>query len=118
MAGSSSRPIRAYKPGRRPRSFSGADETNVTGALPSASRVILDVELDLLAFLKGIELTRGKRGMVKEDLAAIFGTDEAEPTIPDEADDWTACHDVSLLCGHCLSVPAQELLAVQRSYYL
>jgi len=59
------------------------NETNVPGALPTPTGIILDVELDLLPLLEGVELPGREGGVVKEDLAAVVGTNEAESTVSD-----------------------------------
>jgi len=83
-------------------SFSGyvlaADDTNVACALTAASRIVLNVELDLLPLLERVELARAEGRVVEEDLTAVIGTNEAEPAIADQANDWTRGHGVSLLC--------------------
>jgi hypothetical protein len=74
------------------------DNANVSRALPATSWIVLDVELDLLSFLERVELTRTEGGVVEEDLAAILRADEAEPTVSNQTNYWTCCHDVVLLC--------------------
>jgi hypothetical protein len=75
------------------------DEADVAGALATTSRIILDVELDLLTFLQRVELAGREGGVVKEDLAAVLGTDKAEPTVSNQANNRTRSHDVSLPAG-------------------
>jgi hypothetical protein len=69
-----------------------SDNTNVSSALTATARVVLDVELDLLSFLERVELAGSQGRMVEENLAAIIGADETEPSIADEADYWPSCH--------------------------
>lgn len=70
------------------------DDANVARALPATSRIVLDVELDLLALLERVELARAKGGVVKKDLRAVLGANEAEPTVSDQTHNGTCCHDL------------------------
>lgn len=65
------------------------EEANVSSALPTPPRIVLDIELDLLPFLEGVELPGRECGMVKEDLAAVVGTNKAESTVSDETNNRT-----------------------------
>jgi hypothetical protein len=75
-----------------------AYHTNVACALPTTSRIVLDIELDLLPLLERVELARTESGMVEENLAAVFGAYEAEAAVSNQANHWTCCHGNSLLC--------------------
>ena len=75
-----------------------SEQTNVGGSLAASSRIVLDVELDLLSLLKGVELARRERRMMKEDLGPVIGANEAEPTVTDETHNRSTCHGLSLPC--------------------
>ena len=70
------------------------DDANVARALPATSRIVLDVELDLLALLERVELARAKGGVVEEDLGAVLGANESESTVSDQTHNGTCCHDL------------------------
>src|ERR1041385_1051290 len=72
------------------------EKANIAGALPAASRMVLDVELDLLPFLERVELPRREGRVVEKDLAAVLGSNEAEPSVSDQAHNRTRSHSVSL----------------------
>jgi len=74
------------------------DETNVAGAQTTASRIILDVEFDLLPLLQGVELAGAEGGMVEKDLIAVVGANEAETPVSNQANHWPCRHGVVLLC--------------------
>jgi hypothetical protein len=72
-----------------PRLSLVAHNANVARALPTTTRIVLDVELDLLAFLERVELAGTQGRVVEEDLAAVVGADEAEAPISNQANDGT-----------------------------
>jgi hypothetical protein len=69
-----------------------SNDPDVHGTLTTATLIVLDVELDLLSFLEGVELTPRKRRMVKEDFAAILGANEGKSAVTDNADYWPLRH--------------------------
>src|SRR4249920_3490539 len=82
---------------RQPRQpASPIDEPHVPRALAAPACVVLDVELDLLTLGQRVEHAARKRRMVNEDLAAVFGADKPKPAIPNDANDGTLSHCVSL----------------------
>src|SRR5215203_2142808 len=71
---------------------------------------LLDVELDGLALLQGLQPAGLHRADVHEYILALLGSDEAVAPVGVEPLDRATCHDGCLLCDakHARSYPAAE----------
>src|SRR5947209_17725531 len=89
-----------------PRTYSlSRDLLQIPGAR-SLGRVD-DVECDLFAFLKGVEIDSGQLGAMKENFVSVIGADETKSAIRDDFLDSASSHSKGLR-GYMLETGAEH----------